>query len=56
MTCGHCGQPLPADVNFCSFCGNAATADEFEPADAPIDETIVRPPSPPPDDETQGRV
>ncbi len=56
MTCGHCGQPLPADVNFCSFCGNAATADEFEPAGEPIDETIVRPPSPPPDDETQGRL
>ena len=52
LTCAHCGQPLPADVNFCSFCGNPASAEDYEPAADPIDETIVRPA--PPDDETQG--
>src|SRR5512134_74194 len=54
VTCAHCGQPLPADANFCSFCGNAAAADDYEPAGDPVGETMVRPS--PADDETQGRL
>jgi predicted amidophosphoribosyltransferase len=47
VTCAHCGQPLPADANFCSFCGNAAVAAEYKPAPEPFDETVVRPPDEP---------
>jgi predicted amidophosphoribosyltransferase len=43
VTCAHCGQPLPAEANFCGFCGNAAVAQEYEPADEQLDETMVRP-------------
>ncbi|MGH3041867.1 MAG: zinc ribbon domain-containing protein [Gaiellaceae bacterium] len=53
LTCTHCGQPLPAEVNFCSFCGNAATAEEYAPGPDAPDQTMVRPP---PDEETQGRL
>ena len=54
LTCTHCGQPLPADVNFCAFCGNPAAAEDYEPAPERVEETIVRPS--PPEDETQGRL
>jgi hypothetical protein len=43
VTCAHCGQPLPAEANFCGFCGNAAVAQEYEPAAEALDETMVRP-------------
>jgi hypothetical protein len=43
VTCAHCGQPLPADVNYCPFCGNPATPGEYEPAPDPLDETLMRP-------------
>jgi predicted amidophosphoribosyltransferase len=40
-TCSHCGQPLPADANFCAFCGNAVAAEVL--AGAPeFEDTIVR--------------
>jgi hypothetical protein len=45
-TCAHCGQPLPAETNFCSFCGNAVAADEYladTGAGELSDETMVRP-------------
>lgn len=29
LTCSHCGHPLPAETNFCPFCGNAVAAEEF---------------------------
>jgi hypothetical protein len=54
VTCSHCGQALPADANFCSFCGNAATAQDYEPAPEQTGETMARPALP--DDETQGRL
>jgi rRNA maturation endonuclease Nob1 len=54
LTCTHCGQPLPADVNFCAFCGNPTAAEDYEPAPERVEETIVRPS--PPEDETQGRL
>jgi hypothetical protein len=43
VTCAHCGQPLPAEANFCGFCGNAAAAQEYEPAVEALDETMVWP-------------
>jgi hypothetical protein len=43
VTCAHCGQPLPADVNYCPFCGNPATPGEYAPAPDPLDETLIRP-------------
>jgi len=43
VTCAHCGQPLPAAATFCGFCGNTAVAQEYEPADEALDETMVRP-------------
>jgi Double zinc ribbon len=44
VSCAHCGQPLPADVNYCPFCGNTATPGEYAPAPDPsADETMVRP-------------
>jgi predicted amidophosphoribosyltransferase len=41
--CSHCGQPLPADANFCAHCGNSAAADQFETEQEVSDDTIVRP-------------
>ena len=32
-------------ANFCSFCGNAVAADEFEESGEDVDSTLVRPPS-----------
>ena len=29
VSCTHCGQPLPAEVNFCPFCGHAVAAEEY---------------------------
>jgi hypothetical protein len=43
VTCAHCGQPLPAEANFCGFCGNTAAAEEYAPAVETLDETMVRP-------------
>lgn len=42
MTCGHCGQPLPADVNFCASCGNSVAGDELQAVEDDLDETMVR--------------
>jgi hypothetical protein len=47
LACTHCGQPLPAEVNFCPFCGHAVAAEEYladtsPGADAPGG-TLVRP-------------
>jgi uncharacterized membrane protein YvbJ len=41
--CNHCGQPLPADANFCAYCGNSAAADQFQTEQELYDDTIVRP-------------
>jgi hypothetical protein len=39
-TCSHCGQPLPAEANFCAFCGNAVAGDQLAtPSDT--DDTII---------------
>jgi len=45
VSCDHCGQPLPADANFCPFCGNAAAEEQSADAEtgAPLDSTLVRP-------------
>jgi predicted amidophosphoribosyltransferase len=40
LTCSHCGQPLPADTNFCAFCGNAVSAEELGGA-PDLNDTIV---------------
>jgi hypothetical protein len=42
VTCSHCSQPLPADVNFCPVCGNAVAAEEFVADDA-VGSTLVEP-------------
>jgi hypothetical protein len=52
LACTHCGQPLPADVNFCPFCGHPVAAEEYladtsSGAESP-GATLVRPA---PDDE-----
>jgi Double zinc ribbon len=41
--CEHCGQPLPADANFCAFCGNAVVTD-FPTGD--LGSTIAEAPAP----------
>jgi Double zinc ribbon len=43
LTCSHCGQPVPADANFCAFCGNAVAAEELAASseDASLDDTAV---------------
>jgi hypothetical protein len=46
LTCTHCGQPLPADVNFCAFCGHGVAAEEYLAAEgeaAPVEDTMTRP-------------
>ena len=43
VTCSHCAQPLPADVNFCPVCGNSVAAEEFA-AENPLEATVVAPP------------
>jgi hypothetical protein len=40
LTCSHCGQPLPADTNFCAFCGNAVSAEDLGSA-PDLNDTIV---------------
>ena len=45
----HCGQPLPAEANFCSVCGNAVAAEAFEPEK--IGDTMTEPS--PRDDQAQ---
>ncbi|MBW3592247.1 MAG: zinc ribbon domain-containing protein [Actinobacteria bacterium] len=50
VTCGHCGQALPADVNFCPVCGNGVAAESYVPDEDDVvegdalDETMVAPP------------
>jgi Double zinc ribbon len=58
LACTHCGQALPADVNFCPFCGHAVAAEEYlvdtDAGPGAPDATLVRPaPEEPPsrDDE-----
>jgi hypothetical protein len=43
VTCSHCGQPLPAEANFCAFCGNAVAAEELADAahETSLDDTAV---------------
>ena len=46
LACTRCGQPLPADVNFCAFCGHAVAAQEYlaiEGRPAPVEDTLTRP-------------
>ena len=45
LTCTHCGQPLPAAVNFCAFCGHGVAADEYlavESGPPPVEDTMTR--------------
>jgi Double zinc ribbon len=47
LACSHCGQALPADVNFCPVCGNAVAAEEFKPdSPEPVEATMVGPSRP----------
>ena len=50
VACGHCGNPLPAEANFCSACGNSVAADEFRDTEGPVDETLVAPRAPEPNE------
>jgi Double zinc ribbon len=40
-TCSHCGQSLPAEANFCAFCGNAVAAEELA-GRTDLGDTMVR--------------
>src|ERR687888_1421860 len=41
QTCSHCGQPVPAEANFCSFCGNAVAAEDLGGGTG-VEETMIR--------------
>ena len=55
VTCGHCGQALPADVNFCPVCGNGVAAESYVSdedhvaEEESVDATMVTPPPSDPD-------
>jgi hypothetical protein len=62
LACAHCGRALPADVNFCPFCGHAVAAEEYladtDAGPSGPDATLVRPapeePMSPDDERAQG--